>query len=92
MAEMDSSDCVAGTGALQVWCDGQKNVVNGFNVYYPMLQTADKVAQLNILQATCIMLYGCIVLQDIAVGEGQCDVALPRVSSFWQGQQAFNRI
>ena len=62
MAEMDSSDCVAGTGALQVWCDGQKNVVNGFNVYYPVLQTADKVGQLNGLQATCIMLYGCIVL------------------------------
>jgi len=34
MAEMDSSDCVVCTGALQVWCDGQKNVVNGFNVYY----------------------------------------------------------
>ena len=62
MAEMDSSDCVVCTGALQVWCDGQKNVVNRFNVYYPVLQTADKVGQLNGLQTTCIMLYGCIVL------------------------------
>jgi len=24
MAEMDSSDCVAGTGALKVWCDGKR--------------------------------------------------------------------
>jgi len=45
-SEVGNSDYMAGAGALKVWCDSQKNIVNGFNVYYPVLQTSDKVGRL----------------------------------------------
>ena len=45
-----SDEAVAGssTSKLSVWCSGQKNnVVNGYNVYYPLL-SSDKVGWLLI--------------------------------------------
>jgi len=64
MSESENSDYMASAGALKVWCDSQKNIVNGFNVYYPVLQTSNKVGRL-LIESVYVKIHTFFVLRDV---------------------------
>ena len=69
--------CTGGsTGKLNVWCGGQKNsVVNGFNVYYPLV-SSEKVGRL-LIEMFILLRYSNI--NDTVIP--RCRVILQKVNS-----------